>query len=54
MYPFKQTHLCKKDKLRIAELWEEGFSVTELALMYHVSVFRILGCLEKFGVKIYE
>jgi hypothetical protein len=44
--------LTKKDRIQIAELFCDGFTIDELALMYKVSVFRILGILEVLGVYI--
>lgn len=44
--------LTKTDRIRIAELFCDGFTVDELALMYKVSIFRILGMLDKYGVNI--
>ena len=44
--------LSKEERIRIAELWQGGFTVTELAMMYDKSIFRIMGVLNKFGVEI--
>jgi uncharacterized protein YjcR len=44
--------LTKQDRITISELWVDGFTVDELALMYKVSIFRILGLLSKYGIEI--
>lgn len=40
----------KNDRIRIAELFADGYSIDELHLMYDISIFRIMGILEKFGI----
>ena len=44
--------LNKNDRIRILELFVDGFTVDELSKMYEVSIFRIMGVLEKVGVSI--
>lgn len=42
----------KIQRIRIAELFCDGFTVTELSLMYKVSIFYIMGILGKLGVNV--
>lgn len=42
----------KNERIRIAELFVDGFTITELSLMYKVSIFRIMGVLERFGIEV--
>jgi hypothetical protein len=44
--------LNKNERITIAELFVDGFTITELALMYDVSIFRIMGVLNKLGVEV--
>ena len=46
------TKINKIQRVRIAELWQDGFSLDELAIMYGISVFYIMGMLGKFGVEV--
>lgn len=42
--------LNKNERISIAELFVDGFTIAELSLMYEVSIFRIMGVLERFGI----
>lgn len=42
----------RRDRIRILELFCDGFSITELGIMYDLSVFRVMGILNKFGIDI--
>lgn len=44
--------IYKLDRIDIAEYFVEGFTLDELALMYHVSIFRIMGCLTNLGIEV--
>lgn len=46
------TAMTKEDRINIAELFADGFTITELALMYEISVFRVMGFLEQFGIEV--
>lgn len=44
--------LTKEERIRVAELFADGYTITELSIMYHKSIFRIMGVLERFGVEV--
>jgi hypothetical protein len=44
--------ITKSDRIRLAELFVDGFTLDELSKMYDVSIFCVMGMLGKFGIDV--